>query len=98
GPRTHLEVRGHRRGSGDQRMVTPHFARLLQTLEQRALIVTYQRSLAVHEAIGPPPRAPEHLHDSLVSEAYAEHRNATGECADHVHGYARVVRRPRSGR
>src|SRR5256885_9516186 len=82
GLRTHLELRGQRRGSGDQRMIAPHLARLRQTLEQRALIVTYERGLAVHEPIGPHDLAPEHFHDGLVSEAYPEHRDAPGERAD----------------
>src|SRR3977135_268752 len=88
GLRTHLELHWERRGSGDQRMVAPHLARLRQTLEQRALIVTDERGLAVHEPIGPHHLAPEHFHDRLVSEAYPEHRDAPGERADHVHAYA----------
>src|SRR5438105_1410105 len=79
-------------------MVAPHLARLRQTLEQRALIVTDERGLAVHEPIGPHHLAPEHFHDRLVSEAYPEHRDAPGERADHVHGYARVVGCPGTGR
>src|SRR6266404_4736071 len=98
GLRTHLELHWQRRGSGDQRMVAPHLARLRQTLEHRALIMTDERGLAVHEPIGPHHLAPEHFHDRLVSEAYPEHRDAPGERADHVHGYARIVRCPGTGR
>src|SRR5215469_5676956 len=94
GARAHLEHRRYARGSGDQGMVPSHLARLRHPGKERARIVLHERGLAVHEPVGAHDLAAENLDDRLVTETYPEHRNASGELADHVHRYAGVARRP----
>src|ERR1700733_5673491 len=89
----YLELRRQTCGRGDQRVIAPDLARLRQACEQGAFIVAHQRSLAVHQAVGPHDLATKHLHDRLVSETHAQYRDAPGKCADHVHRYAGVVGR-----
>src|SRR3569833_620277 len=49
--------------------------------------------LAVHEPSGAHLFVSKHFHYGLVPEAHTQHRQATGEGPDHIHGYAGIVRR-----
>jgi len=90
--RSDLDLRWKRFRRGDERMVTTHLTRLGQPGKQPASIMIDCRGLTVHQTARPHDLASKHLHNRLMSEAHPEHRDRSGEGADHVHGHTRVVR------
>src|ERR1700674_1075931 len=60
--------------------------------------VLYVGGLAVHHLFGMDDLAAEALADALVTEAYAEDRDLTGEALNERNRNARFVGRARSGR
>src|SRR5258706_2936697 len=95
-PRGDFQLRRTALALDRERVVARGLVRRRQPTENPGARVVDRGDLAVHERLHVHHPAAERLSDRLMTEAYAEQRDAAGHPANELEGYARLVGRART--
>src|SRR5216684_4228459 len=93
----YLQARWKCLAPGEQRVIPSNFKTRRQSFENTFTLMNHNRRFAVHRIVEHPQFAAKRLHDSLQTQANAEHRNSRTGSKFHYVRNAEVGRTSRPG-